>query len=78
MDEREGSHTVVNMHYYFVWVAAERYQVLKGGVGLKGRELIRPTHETVELEILTGGVSQDPVLGWVSAPRRRGLRVFRL
>jgi REP element-mobilizing transposase RayT len=77
MDEREGSHAVVNMHYYFVRVATERCQVLKGGIGLKGHELIRPTREAVELEMLTGGVSQNPVPGGVSAPATAASEIMR-
>ncbi len=39
MDYRYGSHTVFNIEYHFVWVAKYRYQVLKGDVALRVREL---------------------------------------
>ena len=45
-----------------------RYQILKGDVGLKIRELIRQTCEVFEIEILKGVVSKDHVLLFVSAP----------
>ncbi len=41
MDYRYGSHTVFKIQYHFVFVTKYQYQVLKGDVGLKVRELIR-------------------------------------
>ena len=43
MEYRYGSHTVFKIQYHFVFVTKYRYQVLKGDVGLKVRELIRET-----------------------------------
>ncbi len=41
MEYRDGSHTVYAIRYHFVFVTKYRYQVLKGDVDLKARELIR-------------------------------------
>jgi len=49
-------------------VTKYRYQILKGYVGLKVRELIRQTCEAFEIEILKGVVSKDHVHLLVSAP----------
>jgi len=68
MDYRYGSHTVFKIQYHFVFVTKYRYKVLKGDVGLKVRELIRPTCEAFEIEILKGVVSQDHIHILVSAP----------
>jgi REP element-mobilizing transposase RayT len=38
-----------------------QYQILKGDVGLKIRELIRQTCEAFEIEIIKRGMSRDPV-----------------
>ncbi len=54
MDYRYGSHTVFNIQYHFVFVTKYRYQVLKGDVGLRARELIRETCQAFEIEILKG------------------------
>ena len=68
MDYRYGSHTVFKIQYHFVFVTKYRYQMLKGDVGLKVRELIRQTCEAFEIEILKGVVSKDHVHLLVSAP----------
>ncbi len=68
MEYRYGSHTVFKIQYHFVFVTKYRYQVLKGDVGLKVRELIRQTCEAFEIEILKGVVSKDHVHLLVSTP----------
>ena len=54
MDYRYGSHTVFKIQYHFVFVTKYRYQVLRGDVGLRARELIRETCQAFEIEILKG------------------------
>jgi putative transposase len=79
MEYRYGSHTVYNMRYHFVFVTKYRYQVLKGDVGLKARELIRQTHQAFEINIIKGVVSKDHVHLFVSAPPAMlGLKVKRV
>ena len=56
MSYRYGSHTVFRIQYHFVFVTKYRYQVLKGDVALKTRELIRQTCEAFEIQILKGMV----------------------
>ena len=68
MDYRYGSHTVFNIEYHFVWVTKYRYQVLRGDVALRVRELVRQTCEVFEIKILKGVVSKDHVHLLVSAP----------
>ena len=68
MKYRHGSHTKYNIEYHFVWATKYRYQVLKGDVGLRVRELVRQTCEHLEIEILKGVVSKDHVHLLVSAP----------
>ncbi len=68
MEYRYGSHTVYKIQYHFVFVTKYRYQVLKGDVGLKLRELIRQTCQSFEIEILKGVVSKDHVHLFVSSP----------
>lgn len=38
---RRGSHTIYEIKYHLVWVTKYRYQVLKGEVTHRARELIR-------------------------------------
>jgi putative transposase len=51
-----------------VWVTKYRYQVLKGDIALRVRELVRQTCEIFEIRILKGVVSKDHVHLLVSAP----------
>jgi putative transposase len=68
MDYRYGSHTVYRIEYHFVWVTKYRYQVLRGEVGERVRELVRQTCEAFEIRIVKGVVSKDHVHILVSAP----------
>ena len=68
MDYRYGSHTVYKIQYHFVFVTKYRYQVLRGDVGLRVRELIRQTCQSFEIEILKGVISKDHAHFLVSAP----------
>ena len=63
-----GAHTVFTLHYHVVWSTKYRYQVLKGDVGLRTRELIRQTCLAYEVKILKGHVGKDHVHVLVSAP----------
>jgi putative transposase len=68
MDYRYGSHTAFKIEYHFVWVTKYRYQVLRGDVALRVRELVKQTCESFEIKILSGVVSKDHVHILVSAP----------
>ncbi len=68
MDYRYGSHTVYKIEYHFVWVTKYRYEMLKGEVGLRVRDLVRQSCQAFEIEILRGVVSKDHVHILVSAP----------
>jgi len=57
-----------DIEYHFVWVTKYRYQVLKGDIALRVRDLVRQTCEAFEIQILKGVVSKDHVHILVSAP----------
>jgi putative transposase len=58
---RRGSHTVYNLQYHFVWVTKYRYEVLRGEVAERTRELIRQSCMSREIKILKGHVAKDHV-----------------
>ena len=58
---RRGSHTVYNLQYHFVWVTKYRYEVLRGEVAERTRELIRQSCMSREIRILKGHVAKDHV-----------------
>ena len=67
---RRGAHTLYDIEYHFVWVTKYRYQVLKGEVAQRTRELIRQTCLSREIKIIRGHVSKDHVHVLLSCPPR--------
>jgi len=65
---RRGAHTLHNIRYHFVWVTKYRYDVLKGAVGRRARELVRQTCLSLEINIIRGHVSSDHVHILASCP----------
>ena len=61
MEYRQGSHTVFRIQYHFVFVTKYRYQVLKGDIGFRERELIRETCNAFEIGIIKDVISKDYV-----------------
>ncbi|OGS70186.1 MAG: transposase, partial [Flavobacteria bacterium RIFCSPLOWO2_12_FULL_35_11] len=51
---RKGSHTVTRMTCHLVWVTKYRYQVLRGDVQVRCRELLIQICESEGVEILKG------------------------
>ena len=65
---RKGGHTVYDIQYHLVWATKYRYQVLRGEVAERTRDLIRQVCMSRELTILQGHVSVDQVHIRVSCP----------
>ena len=65
---RNGSHTVYDIKYHFVWITKYRYKVLQGKVAIRLRELLRQGCEAKGLEIVRGSISKDPVHRLLSCP----------
>ena len=69
-DYRRGAHTVYDIKYHLVWVTKYRYEVLRGDVAIRVRDLIRELCMAKEITIIKGHVSRDHVHLYVSAPPR--------
>ena len=65
---RNGSHTVYNIEYHFVWTTKYRYKVLKHDIALRIRALIRQGCEAKGIQIIQGSVGPDHVHLLVSCP----------
>ena len=65
---RKGSHTVHDVKYHFVWITKYRYQVLRGDLALRVRDIIREVCIACDVIILKGVVSKDHIHLLVSAP----------
>jgi REP-associated tyrosine transposase len=68
MEYRTGPHTKYKIEYHFVWITKYRYQVLKGDVAVRTREIIRQICTNLEIEIIRGVVSGDHIHILISAP----------
>lgn len=68
MVNRYATHTVHSLTVHLVWVTKYRYQVLKGEVQLRTRELVQQICDACDVKILKGVVSSDHVHIHVSRP----------
>jgi putative transposase len=67
---RKGTHSVYELHVHLVWSTKYRYQVLKGEVQVRCRELIRQTCDSLDVRVLKGVVSKDHIHLHVSYPAK--------
>ena len=58
---RRGNHTISRLTVHLVWVTKYRYQVLKGDIQKRCRELIIQICDAEDVRILKGVVSKDHV-----------------
>ena len=65
---RKSSHTVYDIKYHLVWVTKYRYQVLKGEVGLRVRELIRQSCLSRNITIIRGSVGKEHIHLLIECP----------
>ena len=65
---RNGSHTVYDIKYHFVWITKYRYEVLKGDVAFRLRDLLRQGCDSQGIKILQGSIQPDHVHMLLSCP----------
>ena len=58
---RRGNHTISQLQVHIVWSTKYRYQVLKGEIQKRCRELIMQICDAEDIRILKGVVSKDHV-----------------
>ena len=68
MSYRKTAHSVYDLKYHLVWITKYRQPVLRGQIGLRLRELVRPTCTRLDGYILSGHVAVDHVHLLVSVP----------
>ncbi len=66
--ERKSSHTIYDHKYHICWITKYRYQVLKGQVAIRLRELIKQVCKQQSVEIIEGHVRPEHVHLFVSVP----------
>ena len=72
-EHRYGSHTVSRLTAHLVWVTKYRYDVLKGDIQLRCRELIIQICDAEDVRILKGVVSKDHVHMLIEYPPKTSL-----
>ena len=65
---RNGSHTVYDIKYHFVWVTKYRYKVLQGAISLRLRELLKQGCEANRITVIKGSIGSDHVHMLLSCP----------
>ena len=63
-----GSHSVYYHRYHVVWATKYRYDVLRGELRLRIREIIRQVCRELNVEIIKGVLSTDHVHMFISVP----------
>jgi putative transposase len=71
---RHGPHSAFSTHLHLVWVTKYRKPASAGAVGVRVRDLIREVCGTLDVLIIRGHVSKDPVHLLVSIPPQVAVR----
>lgn len=65
---RKGSHSIHQLHVHLVWSTKYRYEVLRGDIQIRCRDLIRQSCDSLDIQILKGVVSKDHIHLHLSYP----------
>lgn len=65
---RRGSHTVTELKYHFVWKTKYSYEVLRGDIGRRLRQILREICAEQALVIVQGNSRANHIHLLVSAP----------
>ena len=65
---RKTSHVIYDIKYHICWTTKYRYNVLKGKIALRTRELIMQIASSLDIQIISGSVNTDHIHIFVSAP----------
>lgn len=65
---KSSSHTVYDIKYHFVWMTKYRYNILRGNVAFRLRELLRQGCASEGIKILEGSICGDHVHMLLSCP----------
>ena len=58
---RKGSHSIHQLQVHVVWSTKYRYEVLRGEVQLRCRDLLRQSCDSLDVRILKGVVSKEHI-----------------
>ncbi len=69
----KGCHTVYSHRYHVAWAARYRYDVLRGELRCRVREIIRQACAELGIEIIKGVLSKDHVHMFIAVPPQHAL-----
>ena len=72
-EHRYGSHSISRLTAHLVWVTKYRYQVLRGDIQARCRELIIQICDAEDVKILKGVVSKDHVHMLIEYPPSKSI-----
>lgn len=70
---RKGSHTISQMQAHIVWVTKYRYEVLKGDIQKRCRDIIIQICDAEDIRILKGVVSKDHIHMHIEYPPSKSM-----
>ena len=70
---RRGGHTVSNLQAHIVWVTKYRYEVLKGDIQKRCRDIIVQICDAEDIRIIKGVVSKDHIHMHIEYPPRKSI-----
>ena len=65
---RKGAHTVTDLKYHFVWKTKYGFDVLRGDLATRLREIIRVICSELKINIIKGNVRSNHIHIMISAP----------
>jgi putative transposase len=65
---RKTSHSKYDLKVHLIWVTKYRYKVLVEGIGVRIRDLLRQTCDSLDIQIIRGHVGTDHVHMYISYP----------
>ncbi len=70
---RKGSHTISQMQAHIVWVTKYRYEVLKGDIQKRCKDIIVQICDAEDIRILKGVVSKDHIHMHIEYPPSKSM-----
>ena len=70
---RRGGHTVSNLQAHIVWVTKYRYEVLRGEIQKRCRDIIVQICDAEDIRIIKGVVSKDHIHMHIEYPPRKSI-----
>ena len=68
-----GGHTVSNLQAHIVWVTKYRYEVLRGEIQKRCRDIIVQICDAEDIRIIKGVVSKDHIHMHIEYPPRKSI-----